>query len=288
MALNKDFINAGGLDYSLLRLTDGNLPGIKSLGVQTAGVSPSDIKMSADMTSHITPAPFEVSASSQRDGTPDGAMFAPYLAFDGIPPDAVNYSRCWESGGGRNQWLQIKLDLPRPLKRLELYNRAYGGAASLCPLHWIIQGSNDGQSFADILSGEFTEGTTVAGYRHDVFVGSDAPFLYYRFFCIDSTYPTLIAIGELHYFYSLEKTFHLTLEAWDFAGSSPDDLIVIGVVNLENREAIITDMRRSDSPILDLPLNINYQSGDTFLIYAFCTDGKTSVSKSTHLVYTIP
>lgn len=288
MALNRDFINSGGQDYGLLRLTDGNLPGIKSLGVQTSGVSPSDIKVTPDMTGHVTPAPFEVSASSQRSGGPDGNQYAPYLAFDGILPDPANYSRCWESASGQNEWLQIKLDNPRPLKRLELYNRAFSGAASLCPLHWIIQGSNDGQDFTDIRSGEFTEGTTVAGYKHDVLVGNETPYVYYRFFCIDSTYPTLIAIGELNYFYSLEKTFHVTLEAWDFAGSSPDDLMVIGVVNLENREAIITDLRRRDSPILDLPLNINYQTGGQFLIYAFCTDGKNGVSKSSHIVYTIP
>jgi hypothetical protein len=288
MALNKDFINAGGVDYSLLRFTDGNLPGIKSLGVQTAGISPADIKMTADMTSHLTPAPFAVSASSQRSGSPDDTNFAPYLAFDGLSPDPSDYSRCWESRTGQNEWLQVKLDAPRPLKRLELYNRAYSGAAALCPLHWVIQGSNDGQNFTDILSGEFTEGTTVSGYKHDVIIGNETPYLYYRFFCIDSTYPTLIGIGELKYFYSLQKTFHLTLETWDFAGSSPTDLLVIGVVNLENREAIITDLRRADSPIQDLPLNINYKTGDTFLIYAFCTDGKSGVSKSTHMVYTIP
>jgi hypothetical protein len=89
-------------------------------------------------------------------------------------------------------------------------------------------------------------------------------------------------------YYSLVKTFHVSLEAYTYSGSSPGDLIVVGVLNLENREAVITDLRREDSPIPDLPLNINYKSGDNFLIFAFCTNGKTQVSKSTHILYTIP
>jgi hypothetical protein len=288
MALNREFINAGGIDFSLFRLTEGSLPGLKSLAVQEAGIDPSDLRLNPDMTGLDTPAPFAITSSGNRTSATGTAAFSHYWAFDGALPDAAAYDRCWESDSPSNAWIAIKLDTARPLKRAELWNRAYPPPASLMPKNWIIQGSDDGVNYANLLTGYFPPESDGSGVRHDIFVGNERPYFYYRFFCIDGYHASFIGIAELRLFYSLAKTFHVSLEAYTYAESSPDDLIVLGVLNLENREAIITDLRRADSPIRDLSLNINYQSGDRFLIFAFCTDGKNKVSKSTHIIYTIP
>jgi hypothetical protein len=288
MALNREFINAGGLDYSLFRLTEGYLPGIKTLAVQESGVDPSDVRLNPDMTGLDTPSPFLITSSGNRTAATGTAAFSHYWAFDGTLPDPDAYDRCWESSSPSNAWIMICLDVPRPLKRAELWNRAYLPPNSLMPKNWIIQGSNDGQSFVDILTGYFPPESDGSGVKHDIFIGNDTPYLYYRFFCIDGYHSQFIGIAEFRMYYSVSKTFHVSLETFDFSGSSPDDLIVIGVLNLANRESIITDLRRADSPILDLPLVINYQSGDQFMIYAFCTDGDAKVSNSTHILYTIP
>ncbi|MDR3140031.1 MAG: discoidin domain-containing protein [Treponema sp.] len=288
MALNREFINSGGIDFSLFRLTDGNLPGIKTLAVQESGVSPSDVRLNPDMTGFNTPAPFEITSSGNRDNGAGSAIYSHYWAFDGTLPNPAFFDNCWESDSPSNAWICIRLDTPRPLKRIELWNRAYLPPYSLMPKNWIVQGSNDGIGFTDILTGYFPPESDGSGVKHDIFVGNDTPYLYYRFFCIDGYHSAFIGISELRLYYSLAKTFHVSLEAYAFAGSSPDDLIVIGVLNLENREAVITDLRREDSPIPNLPLNINYKTGERFLIFAFCTDGKKKVSKSSHIVYTIP
>lgn len=288
MALNREFINSGGRDYRLFRITEGSLPGIKSLAVQEAGIDPSDVRLNPDMTGLDTPAPFRISSSGNRSGSTGVSVYSHYWAFDGTLPDSAAYDRCWESNSPSNAWIMIRLDIPRPLKRVELWNRAYVPPNSLMPKNWIIQGSNDGLTFIDVLSGYFPPESDGSGVKHDIFVGNDTPYEYYRFFCVDGYHNQFIGIAEYRMYYSLTKTFHIKAEALTYTGSSPDDLIVIGVINLENREAIITDCRRADSPILDLPLNINFKTGDTFLLYAFCTDGKTQVSKSTHIVYTVP
>jgi hypothetical protein len=288
MALNRDFINSGGSDFSLFRITDGNLPGISVLAVQQSGVDPSDLRLNPDMTGLNTPAPFSITSSGNRMAATGEAPYSHYWAFDGTLPVSASYDRCWESDSPVNAWIAIRLDVPRPLKRVELWNRAYPPPATLMPKNWIIQGSNDGVAYSDILSGNFPPSTDVSGRKHDIFVGCDTPYLYYRFFCIDGYHDMFIGIAELRYYYSLSKTFHVSLETLNYTGSSPDDIIVLGVINLENREAIVTDLRRADSPIPDLPLNINYKSGDQFLIYAFCTDGRDKVSKSAHIVYTVP
>jgi hypothetical protein len=288
MALNREFINSGGLDFSLFRITDGSLAGIKSLAVQESGIDPSDTRLNPDMTGLATPEPFVITSSGNRDGNSGTSQYSHYWAFDGTLPDPANYTRDWESNRPADAWVCVKLDNPRPLKRVELWNRAYSPPASLMPKNWIIQGSNDGANFSDILTGYFPPESDGSGARHDIFIGNETPYLYYRFFCVDGYHSQFIAIAELRLYYSLTKTFHVSLEAYAYAGSSPGDLIVIGVINLANHEAIITDLRREDSPILDLPLNINYRSGDRFLIYAFCTDGKNMVSKSSHILYTIP
>jgi hypothetical protein len=288
MALNRGFINSGGSDYSLFRITEGSLPGIASLAIQESGVAPSDLRLNPDMTGLNTPEPFIITSSGNRAGAAGTAAYSHYWAFDGTLPDPDVFDRCWESNSPVNAWIGIQLDIPRPLKRAELWNRAYLPPYSLMPKNWIIQGSNDGTSYIDILSGSFSPSSDGSGVKHDIFVGNSVPYLYYRFFCIDGYHDQFIGIAELRLYYSLAKTFHVSLEAFTYTGSSPDDLIVLGVINLENREAIVTDLRRADSPILDLPLNINYKSGDQFLIYAFCTDGKSGVSKSTHIVYTVP
>jgi hypothetical protein len=288
MALNREFINSGGLDYSLFRLTDGNLPGIKTLAVQESGVSPADVRLNPDMTGLNTPEPFVITSSGNRGGSGSTGIYSHYWAFDGTLPDYASYDNAWESNTPSNAWVCVRLDTPRPLKRAELWNRAYPPPNSLMPKNWIIQGSNDGENFTDILTGYFPPSSDGSGAKHDIFVGNDTPYWYYRFFCLDGYHTQFIAIAELRLYYSLAKTFHVSLEAYTYSGSSPDDLIVIGVLNLENREAIITDLRRADSPILDLPLNINYKTGDRFLIFSFCADGKTKASKSTHILYTIP
>jgi hypothetical protein len=288
MALNREFINAGGHDYSRFRLTEGSLPGIKSLAVQESGIDPSDLRLNPDMTGLDTPAPFIISSSGNREAAAGTAVYSHYWAFDGTLPDSAAYDRCWESNSPSNAWIGIKLDTPRPLKRVELWNRAYAPPSSLMPKNWIIQGSHDGAAFTDILPGYFPPASDGSGVKHDILVGNETPYWYYRFFCKDGYHASFIGIAELRLYYSLAKTFHVNLEAYTYTGASPDDLIVIGVLNLENREAIVTDLRREDSPIPDLPLNINYKSGDRFLIYAFCTNGKDQVSKSAHILYTIP
>jgi hypothetical protein len=288
MSLNRDFINSGGDDLSLFRITEGTFPGIKSLAVQESGVSPSDVRINPDMTGLNTPEPFVITSSGNRDGNTGTAVYSHYWAFDGTLPDPAQYSRDWESNSPSNAWICIKLDNPRPLKRAELWNRAYEPPNSLMPKNWIIQGSDNGIDFTDILSGYFPPSSDGSGAKHDIFIGNDTPYLYYRFFCIDGYHSSFIAIAELRYYYSLEKTFHVSLEAYDWAGSSPSDLIVVGALNLDNREAVITDLRREDSPVPDLPLNIGYKSGDHFLVYAFCTDGKAQVSLSSQILYTIP
>jgi hypothetical protein len=240
------------------------------------------------MTGLDTPSPFIITSSGNRYNATDTANCSHYWAFDGTLPDPAYYSRCWESNSPSNAWIMIRLDSPRPLKRVELWNRAYDPPASLMPKNWIIQGSNDGLSFVDILPGYFPPSSDGSGVKHDIFVGNETPYLYYRFFCVDGYHDLYIGIAEFRMFYSVKKTFHISLETLDYTGASPDDLIVIGVINLENREAIVTDLRRADSPILDLPLAINYKTGDNFLIYAFCTDGATKVSNSAHILYTVP
>jgi hypothetical protein len=264
------------------------LPGIKALAVQESGISPSDVRLNPDMTGLNTPVPFVITSSGNRSGVSGVSIYSQYWAFDGTLPDPAHYDNAWESNSPSNAWVCIKLDTPRPLKRVELWNRAYHPPNSLMPKNWIIQGSDDGLAFTDILPGYFPPESDGSGVKHDIFVGNETPYLYYRFFCIDGYHDSFISISELRLYYSLAKTFHVSLEAYTYTGSSPDDLIVIGVLNLENREAIITDLRREESPILDLPLNINYKTGDNFLIYAFCTNGGDKVSKSTHLLYTIP
>jgi hypothetical protein len=288
MALNREFINSGGRDFSLFRVTEGNLPGIKTLAVQEAGIDPSDVRLNPDMTGLNTPVPFIITSSGNRAGSAGTGLYSHYWAFEGSLPDPANNSNCWESNSPSNAWIMIRLDIPRPLKRAELWNRAFPPPASLMPKNWIIQGSNDGVTFVDILTGYFPPSTDGSGVKHDILIGNDTPFLFYRFYCIDGYHSSYIGIAELRFYYAVKKTFHISLEAYTYTGSSPNDLIVIGVINLENREAIITDLRRADSPILDLPLAINYKSGDKFLIYAFCTDGDTKVSNSTHILYTIP
>jgi hypothetical protein len=288
MALNREFINRGGQDYSLFRLTDGSLPGISSLAIQPWGTSPSDLRLNPDMTGVDTPAPFEITSSGDRNNTPPGAIYSRYWAFDGSLPDPANYDRCWISNRGDNAWITIKLDHPRPLKRAELWNRAYSPPNSLMPKNWKIQGGNDGLSFDDLLTGYFPPSSDGSGVKHDIVIGNETPYLYYRFFCIDGYHASLIGFSELRYFYSLARSFHVRLEAFTYGEASPDDLIVVGVLNLENREAVTIDLRRADSPILDLPLNINYKTGDNFLVYAFCTNGADKVSKSVHILYTIP
>jgi hypothetical protein len=288
MALNRDFINAGGRDPSLLRLTDGSLPGLKTFAIQESGVSPSDTRLNPDMTGLDTPAPFEITSSGNRGNSTGTAAYSHYWAFDGALPDPANYDRAWESASPSNAWICIKLDNPRPLKRAELWNRAYVPPSSLMPKNWIIQGSDDGVAFTDILSGYFPPSSDGSGAKHNIFVGNETPYLYYRFFCVDGYHASYIGIAELRYYYSVQKTFHVSFEAYNYAEASPDDLVVIGAINLENREAVITDLRRADSPTLDFPLNIGYKTGDTFLVYAFCTDGKARVSKSAQILYTIP
>ncbi|MDR2759793.1 MAG: hypothetical protein LBB78_10490 [Spirochaetaceae bacterium] len=288
MALNRKFINAGGHDFSVFRLTEGSLPGLKTLAVQEAGIDPSDVRLNPDMTGLDTPAPFVISSSGNRSGASGVSSFSHYWAFDGTLPDPVSFDRCWESASPSNAWIMIRLDIPRPLKRAELWNRAYVPPNSLMPKNWIIQGSNNGVDFVDLLTGFFPPSSDGSGVKHDIFVGNDTPYLYYRFFCIDGYHNLFIGIAEWRLFYAVKKTFHVSLEAFTYTGSSPDDLIVIGVLNLESREAVISDLRRADSPILDLPLAINYKSGDRFLIYGFCTDGRAKASYSTHILYTIP
>jgi hypothetical protein len=288
MALNREFINSGGLDYSLFRLTDGNLPGIKALSIQESGIDPSDVRLNPDMTGLTTPDPFVITSSGNRYNATGTSECSHYWAFDGTLPDPAYYTHDWESNSPSNAWVCIKLDTPRPLKRVELWNRAYDPPNSLMPKNWIIQGSNDGSAFIDILPGYFPPSSDGSGIKHDIFVGNDTPYRYYRFYCIDGYHNQFIGIAELRLYYSLVRTFHISLEAYNYTGSSSDDLMVIGVLNLANREAVITDLRREDSPIPDLPININYKTGDTFLIFAFCTNGKTQVSKSTHILYTIP
>jgi hypothetical protein len=288
MALNREFINSGGRDYSLFRITDGNLPGIKTLAVQESGIDPSDVRLNPDMTGLHTPEPFVITSSGNRSGSSGTSIYSHYWAFNGTLPDPAQYANDWESNSPSDAWVCIKLDNPRPLKRVELWNRAYPPPNSLMPKNWLIQGSNDGSNFTDILSGFFPPESDGSGVKHDIYVGNDTPYLYYRFFCIDGYHNQYIGIAELRFYYSPAKTFHVCLEAYTYADSSPDDLIVIGVMNLENREAVFTDLRREDSPIPDLPLNINYKTGDTFLVFAFCTNGKERVSRSSHIIYTIP
>jgi hypothetical protein len=288
MALNREFINSGGQDYSLFRLTEGSLPGIKTLAVQTAGPDPSDIRLTPDMTNVDAPAPFVITSSGDRANAAPRDIYSRYWAFDGSLPDPSNYSRDWESAGASNVWIMIKLDNPRPLKRAELWNRAYAPPNSLMPKNWIIQGSNDGTSFVDLLTGYFPPSSDGSGVKHDILIGNETPYLYYRFYCIDGYHSSYIGIAELRYYYSLFPSFHVRVETLNYGEASPDDLIVIGVLNLDNRESVVTDLRRADSPILDLPLNINSKTGDNFLIYAFCTNGSNKVSRSSHILYTIP
>jgi hypothetical protein len=288
LSLNRDFINAGGKDLSLLKITEGSFPGIKSLAVQESGVSPSDVRLNPDMTGLDTPEPFAITSSGNRGGAAGTAAYSHYWAFDGTLPDPANYSRDWESDRPKDAWICVRLDNPRPLKRAELWNRAYDPPASLMPKNWIIQGSNDGAAFTDILSGYFPPSSDGSGAKHDIFVGNDTPYLYYRFYCADGYHASYIGIAELRYYYGVSKTFHLSVEAYSYKGSSPDDILVAGALNLENREAVITGLRRADSPVPDLPLDINYKSGDTFLAFAFCTDGKAQVSKPAQVLYTVP
>ncbi|MDR0639966.1 MAG: discoidin domain-containing protein [Spirochaetaceae bacterium] len=288
MALNREFINSGGQDPALLRLTDGNLPGIKTFSVQESGVSPSDVRLTPDMTGLNTPAPFEITSSGNRGNTAGTNIYSHYWAFDGTLPDPDNYDRAWESASPSNAWICVKLGNPRPLKRAELWNRAYPPPYTLMPKNWIIQGSGDGIIFTDVLAGYFPPSSDGSGAKHDIFVGNDTPYLYYRFFCVDGYHADFISIAELRYYHSVVKTFHVSLEAFAYGDASPGDLIVIGAINLENREAVITDVRRADSPLPDFPLGIGYKPGDRFLVYAFCTDGKAKVSKSAQILYTIP
>ena len=109
---------------------------------------------------------YEVSASSQWDGG-----HAPFYAFDG------NTQSRWASSTSGQSWLQVKLPYAVAAQKFLLTAR---GDSSLnqSPSHFIIQASNDGETWDDLLEENTT--WTSLGETQIFESNNETLYLYYR------------------------------------------------------------------------------------------------------------
>lgn len=114
----------------------------------------------------------------------------PYEAFDGIVG-----TRGWHPNSGANHWICLKFPLPVCVKAFTMYNRT-GNVEH--PSDFIVQGSNDGENFDDLVRVTWTE--YGQGLHKDVEIPEEKQD-YYRFFRIYilATSGSYGVIGEIKF-----------------------------------------------------------------------------------------
>jgi hypothetical protein len=150
------------------------------------------------MTSDTTPAPYVVSASSVYSG------YSAWGAFKDINTEADTYD-CWVSNLQSDpQWLMIDMNEPVIFNQVRMSNRKYDPSHTSIerPLDFVIQGSNDAETFVDLFETE-ESGMVEVGkiYKFDFI--NHTPYRYYRIY-VKLTYkqePYYTTIGRIQYRY---------------------------------------------------------------------------------------
>ena len=149
------------------------------------------------MTSNNTPAPYVVYASSVASQW----SYTAWGAFKDINTVA-DMNDCWISSTQSNpQWLMIDMNEPTIFNQVRMSNRKYDASnISGRPLNFVIQGSNDAETFVDLFETE-ESGMVEVGKIYEFDFANNTPYRYYRIY-VKSTYNQgsyYTTIGRIQY-----------------------------------------------------------------------------------------
>lgn len=118
-----------------------------------------------------------------------------YRAFNGIIN--ANISNCWcGKESGVSQWLMYQFDTEQIVKRIEMC--AVANNSYVRCKNFKFQGSNDGNSFVDLLADVYPNDTSFT--KHSFNINNNSPYKYYRVYINDlytSTVPVSCGLSYL-------------------------------------------------------------------------------------------
>ncbi len=123
--------------------------------------------------------------------------------------DRSNATYWQASSTSSGQWLGLNFEAPKIISKIRVYMGYSSGRIN----GYIIQGSNDGSSWEDIINGNFTNASSWQEITFDA-----VTYQYFRLYCV-SKFSSYYTISEIE-FYEKRPSYNTT--GWEVLGQEPN------------------------------------------------------------------